>query len=156
MSSLRQKVSAKLKILSIPTNACFTTVSELLKLIEKTFTVDLSVGKNNDFVVTGSEPPTADDKNRLWVRKLNQGSFAGFYIFVGGAWNRIFNRRSDEIIWMYGDSRKVPEGFVLISENTGAVPSEIRDHLIQQYLVDTSVDEASPVYKYFAVQYIGI
>lgn len=156
MSGLRQKISAKLQVLKVPSSACFSTVAELFKLIQESFTVELSAGVNNDFVVTGHQTPGADDKNRLWIRKLRQGSFAGFYIFVDGAWNRIFNRRNDEIIWMHGDSRNIPEGFTLISTNTGGIESSVREHIMQYYLEDTSVSEASPVYKYFAVRYTGI
>lgn len=156
MSRLRQKISAKLKLLRVPTKDCFTTLSDLLKLIEDIFTVELSAGVNNDFVVTGHQAPSEDDKNRLWVRKSRQGTFAGFYMFLNGAWRRIFNRRNDEVIWMQGDSRTIPEGFTLISETTGGITSDVRDHIMQYYLEDTSVSEASPVYKYFAVRYTGI
>lgn len=156
MSGLRQKISGKLNLLKVPANACFTTVAELLKLIQDSYSVDLSAGVNNDFVVTGHQPPGADDKNRLWVRQQRQGSFAGFYMFIGGAWKRIFNRRNDEIIWMHGDSREIPDGFTLISESTGGLTSDVREHVMQFYLEDTSVSQASPVYKYFAVRYTGI
>lgn len=156
MSRLREKITAKLQLLSIPPGACFTTVGELLELIRDVFTVELSAGVNNDFVVIGHQTPGEDDKNKLWIRKQRNGSFQGYYLFVSNAWQRVFNRRNDEVIWMHGDSREIPEGFELIDANIGGITSDVVGHIVDQYLRDTTVTGQIPVYKYFAVRYTGI
>ena len=156
MSSLREKISAQLRILKIPADACFTTVADLFQMIQENFSVDLSAGVNNDFVVIGHQVPGEDDKGKLWVRKQRNGSFQGFYLFVDKAWQRIFNRRNDEVIWMHGDSREIPDGYQLIDATIGGIPSDVVDHIISQYLRDTTVTGPISVYKYFAVRYTGI
>jgi hypothetical protein len=156
MSDLRQKISAQLKLLNIPPDACFTTVPDLLKLIEAVFSVDLSAGVNNDFVVIGHQTPGADDKNKLWIRKQRNGSFQGFYLFINKTWQRIFNRRNDEVIWLHGDSREIPVGFQLINTTTAGIDADVVSSIMSQYVRDTSITGLNPVYKYFAVRYIGI
>lgn len=156
MAIVREKVLADLVIGRIPPDLCWGKPEEFLKAIEEAMDVILQLNSNNDFVVIGHETPSADDKNRLWVRLARNGSFQGFYLFVDGKWQRVFNRRNDEIIWMFGDSRNIPEGFQLIDGTATGIPTDIQQHIIQQYKINEDVTGIATVYEYFAVRYLGI
>ena len=59
--------------------------------------------------------------------------------------------RSDQIIWMFGNSTDIPDGFQLIDSNA-PLPAAVRDKIISEY-VETS--QGSGVYTYFAVRWLG-
>ena len=76
-------------------------------------------------------------------------------MFQAGEWQRIHNYRSDEVIWVFGDSRVIPEGFQLIDNNAG-IPSDVIDFLMKQYLKDPIASTPTQdVFKYYAIRYIG-
>lgn len=156
MPVTREKLLGQLIINKIPKDLCWGTPTEFVKSLTKILGVNLFTNPGNDFVVVGHSVPAPEDKGRLWVRLSRSGVFQGFYMFVGGSWQRVHNYRSDEVIWMYGDSRIIPEGFQLIDDDS-IVPSDVRDWIVQQYLPDTAASTpGAPVYKYFATIYIGV
>lgn len=155
MAINRERILAALAITRIPPDLCWGKPADFIKQLVESLTVTLDIATNTDFVVIGHEVPSEDDKGRLWIRLQRNGSFLGFYLFVNGKWQRVFNRRSDEIIWMYGDSRNIPDGFQLVDDSS-PVPTDVKDHIMKQYLVDTSVNSATPVYRYFALTYVGV
>lgn len=152
----REKVLGELQLNRIPPGLCWGKPEDFIKQLLDILSVSLAVGQNNEFVVIGHQVPSEDDKNRLWVRLARNGSFIGFYLFVKGRWQRIHNYRNDEIIWMFGDSRDIPDGFELIDGTASTIPIDVQERLITQYIVDTTVSGAADVYKYFAVRYVGI
>lgn len=156
MAITREKVLGQIGITRIPPGLCWGNPGEFIKLLVDVLSVNLEVNANNDFVVIGHQVPSEDDKGRLWVRLARNGSFLGFFLFVNGKWQRVENRRNDEIIWLYGDSRQIPAGYRLIDGTNPTIPTEIQERLITQYVVNTGASGAAPVYSYFAVQYVGI
>lgn len=155
MPITREKLLGQLIINRIPKDLCWGTPTEFIKSLTKILGVNLFINPGNDFVVVGHQVPAPEDKGRLWVRLSRSGVFQGFYMFIGGLWKRVHNYRSDEIIWMYGDSRDIPDGFQLINE-LSIVPSEVRNHVMTQYLTNTAASTpTNTVYSYFATIYIG-
>lgn len=148
------KVYGKLIVKDIPSNVCWESPDKFLKKITDFYRVDLDINSNVDFVVVGSETPSEDDKSRLWIKTYNNGYFAGLYKFEGGKWREISLHRPDEVVWFYGDSRNIPEGFKLIDEDNGYITSDNIKHIMSFYNRDTSI-VGSTVYTYFACTYIG-
>ena len=149
------KVYGKLILNDVPSNLCWDTPEKFLKQLTKYFNVDLDINSNVDFVVVGSEVPSEDDKARLWVRLFNNGTFAGFYKFEGGKWREIQTHRQDEIIWFVGDSRNIPDGYMLVDESNGMLTTDNIKHIMSFYNRDTTSDSETPVYTYFACTYTG-
>lgn len=155
MSASVNKVYGKLELKDIPNDICWDTPEKFLKQMERYFGITLDVNSNVDFVVVGAEVPSEDDKGRLWVKLYNNGTFDGFYKFEGGKWVNIQNRRQDEVVWFYGDSRSIPPGYLLIDENNGLLSTSNIKHIMSFYNQDMNSGTESPVYTYFACTYIG-
>lgn len=149
------KVYGKLILNDVPSNLCWDTPEKFLKQLTKYFNVDLDINSNVDFVVVGSEVPSEDDKARLWIKLYNNGTFAGFYKFENGKWTEISTHRPDEVVWFVGDSRNIPDGYILIDESNGTMTSSNIRHIMDMYNRDTTVETDTPVYTYFACTYIG-
>lgn len=150
------KVYGKLQLKDIPNNVCWDTPEKFLKQLEQYFGVTLDINSNVDFVVVGSEVPSEDDKGRLWVKLHNNGTFDGFYHFEGGKWTAIQNRRQDEVVWFYGDSRSIPDGYRLIDMDNGLLTTDVIKHIMSMYNQDLNAGTETPVYTYFACTYIGV
>ena len=156
MSVSREKVEGELRVDRIPKDLCWGKPEDFVKALTSMLGVTLFTNPGNDFVVVGHQTPANEDKGRLWVRTSRSGVFQGFYLFQGKTWKRIHNRRSDEIIWLTGDSRDIPEGFQLIVPGIGGILSAVVTHLVKQYYVDTAASGPTlTVYNYYAVRYIG-
>lgn len=149
------KVYGKLLLTDVPNNLCWSTPDKFLKQLRDFFRVELDVNSDVDFVVIGSQVPSEDDKGRLWVRLYNDGSFAGFYHFESGKWVAIQNRRPDEVVWFYGDSRNIPTGYQLIDESNGLLTTDNIKFIMSKYNRDLTSDSETPVYTYFACTYVG-
>lgn len=150
------KAYGQLVVQDLPQDLCYKTPAKFIKDLTKYLTVELAVNSNVDFVVIGPQVPSEDDKSRLWIKLYANGTFAGLYLFEGGSWTQVQNRRVDEIVWFHGDSRSIPEGYQLIDNDAGTINSTVRDHIMSFYLRDTEVSTTTtPVYTYFACIYIG-
>ena len=151
----RDQTSGKLVLKRIPKDLCWGKPVEFIKSLVEILGVELPSSSNNRFVVVGHEVPESEDKGKLWVRTSRGGVFLGYYFFQDGEWQRIHNFRPDQVVWLFGDSRVIPEGFQLIDTGVG-VPSDIIDFLKKKYLVDTANSTPTQtVYRYFAVRYVG-
>lgn len=148
------KVFGQLVMEGVPNDLCWKTPSKFIKDLTNYLSVELDVNSNVDFVVIGPQTPSEDDKGRLWIKQFSNGTFAGFYLFEGGKWTKVSNKRQDEIVWFHGDSRSIPTGYKLIDDNVGTINSEVRKHIMSMYHQDLSVT-SSTVYDYFACIYIG-
>lgn len=133
----------------------YTKPADFIKRLVEILGVELQNSEGADFVVVGHATPTEEDKGRPWFRFAKNGPFQGIYAFQKGKWVRVFNLRNDQVVWMYGDSREIPAGFELIDSVTSGIPADVRTHIVNQYLVDTTIS-SSTVYKYFAVRWRGL
>lgn len=154
MPITRDPISGKPVITKIPENLKWGKPIDFVKALMNMFVVVLPLKGNNDFVVTGSQVPTEDDKSRLWVADQKNGSFLGFFRFIKGQWRRIFNLRADMVIWMVGDSRDIPEGFQLIDGTVSGIDVETQNFIKAQFRIDPT-STTFPIYTYFACRYIG-
>ena len=156
-TTTKEKVFGQLLINQIPKNLCWETPEKFIENLVSILGVGLNINENNDFVVIGHQAPGEDDKGKLWVRTATSGIFLGFYIFENGSWVKVQNRRADEVVWFYGDSRDIPDGFKLIQPGIGGIPSDDVAHIVSKYNVNIAATEASvgTVYSYFACVYVG-
>lgn len=143
-------VSGSLKTKGIPQDVCFESFAELLKSLEKYVTVEVPRSITN--VTVGDTPPGEDRRDNLWVRFDKSGNYLGNWVFVKGNWQLAYTFAPNQIIWMTGDSRVIPQGFKLVDENNGSVPSDVAQVLQGQYVIATD-NFGLPYYRYFAVTY---
>lgn len=145
-------LEGKLIIKEKPINLCWTTPLDFFKAIIDYITVSFPIEANNKFVITGRDTPSADDVDKMWARQDANRNFLGWHSYIKGSWKRVYEYRSDEVIWMLGNSSNIPEGFQLLDGNVPGLSTNIVNKLEAQY-VETSV--GSGVYTYFAVRFIG-
>lgn len=144
-------LTGKLEVVDKPVTLSWTNPLEFIERLKKIIRVKFPVNKGNDFIVSGWIVPSTDDTGRMWARFDQNRNWLGWFAFVKGKWRRVYNYRSDEIIWLVGNSNDIPEGFSLIS-NTSQLSLAIRNEILSRY-VETS--PGSGVYSYFAVRWIG-
>lgn len=152
----REKALGTLQINKLPKNLCWGTPEEFVKKLIEILGVNIVTHEGSNFVIVSHVVPPPEDKGKLWVRTTSGGVFQGFFLFQDSTWQRIQNRRSDEVIWLYGDSRELPEGFQLIEPGIGGIASDVVDFIVTKYLKDPAASTPTQtVYKYFAVRWIG-
>ena len=115
MSESNDVIRGVLKIDNLPDTECFTSWSDFLKRLPYLLSVELPASVTN--VNVGSSQPTDDERDNLWVRKDNSGSFLGLFIYAQGSWRQIFPAQNSPIL-MLGDSRVIPSGYTLASDVT--------------------------------------
>lgn len=155
MSVKQDQLKGSLEIKRLPADLCYGTPPEFVKKLIEILEPNILVNAGNDFVVVGHATPAPEDKGKLWIRTTRSGIFQGFFFYQDSAWQRVHNYRPDEVIWMYGDSRVIPEGFQLIAPGAN-IGADIIEFIMKQYLKDQAATTPTvTVYSYFAVRYLG-
>lgn len=134
-----------------PQDLCWTSPLEFLKSIVRLITVQFPVSQNNDFIVSGRETPDTDNTDKMWAREDANRNWLGWHKFIKNKWRRVYEYRSDEVIWIIGNSGNIPEGFQLLDSNVPGISGDILNKLLSQYVETSTVG----VYSYFAVRFIG-
>lgn len=139
-----------IKFNRIPEDLCYGNASAFVQQLAELLYTEIPIDFDN--VIVGVTTPGEDDKNKIWFRLDRNNNFLGIFAFSNGQFRRVHNYRNDEIIWMHGVSSDIPEGFELITTDTGGILQTVKDSLISRY-VETST--GSGVFNYFAVRYTG-
>lgn len=113
-------VKGAIKINDLPDLGCFTSFEELLKALPTFLTVEIPSTITN--VIVSNVQPLDDQRDALWVRRNNAGSFVGLYIYASGTWRQIYpvgggNTGTFQLFRVKGDSRTIPEGYLLADED---------------------------------------
>lgn len=134
-----------------PREICWGTPDDFLKLLTQVLSVRFPVNLANEFVVVGFQTPSPDDQGRMWARFDASRNWLGWHAFQKGNWRRVYEYRSDEIIWMVGDSRSIPDGFQLV-DSGAPLPTATIEHIKSFYL---ETNPGTGAYRYFAVRFLG-
>lgn len=145
---IQDVVRGALKVDNLPDRACFTSFEELLQALPTFLSVEVPTSVSGTLV--SREPPSEDDRDKIWYRRNSSGAFVGTYAFQNGQWRPLYQFAPGQIIWMYGNSARVPEGFVLIQEGDTMLLSSVVNALKSTYISD-----GAGGYSYFAVRYVG-
>lgn len=142
-------VSGRLQVVGLPDGQCFTTWQDFINAIPSLFGVEVPRTVTN--VSIGATQPPESEKDNLWVRIDGSGNFLGFYVFTAGAWRKAYQYTQNDVLWQWGRSDVLEDGFRLIDQNSN-LPSTVIQSLMLQYVVDP----INPgVFNYFAVQFVG-
>lgn len=94
---------------------CFTSWKDFVLALPQMLSVEVPTSVTN--VTVGTVQPGDDEKDNLWIRRDNSGSFLGMYTFAAGSWKQIFPV-PNEIFYVYGDSRNPPAGYSFVEDVT--------------------------------------
>lgn len=134
-SSVPTVVMGSLKLLGLPDTQCFKSFTEIWKAIEDNFAVILPTSITN--VVVSNIQPLDTQRDAVWFRLSNGGTFIGIYMFSDGAWRQVFPV-PQTVYTVYGDSRNPPAGYIL-TDDSGALTLAQRTHLKAEWLQDPSL-----------------
>lgn len=108
------EVLGALRLLGIPDTQCFTDFKQIWKAIEQNFAVVLPVTITN--VTVGPTQPLDTERNNVWFRTTNGGTFIGIYMFSDGTWRQFFPV-PNSIYLISGDSRTPPDGYITTEDS---------------------------------------
>lgn len=139
------------------TDDCWSTPNQFADLLIQKMGINFPVRLGEDFIVYGFQTPGEDEKGKLWVKTDRAEHFSGFFIFIEGKWQRIYNHSVFDVVWKHGDSREIEPGFQLIDGTVQSIPVEVQQHIMGFYRIDPANSvPLFPVYNYFATIYLGI
>lgn len=150
-------LEGKLYLKEDVTDLCFTSAPTFIKTLMKVFGLQFPVSNNENFVIYGFQVPNEDQKDKLWIRTDRAGHFQGYFLFIEGRWQRIYDHSIQDVVWKSGDSQVLEEGFQLIDGTVASIPVDVQTHIMSYYHIDAA--QSTPlntVYDYFAVIYLGI
>ena len=148
MSSDGNIVRGALKIDELPEGACFESFEALLKSLPKWLTVEVPRSVTN--VIVGATQPNDDQRDFLWVRRGNDGGFKGIYVYALGEWRQVAPA-PQQVYWMYGDSRDLPDGFILVDAANPNFTSAAVQFIQTQFVRDPT----NTYWMYFATTFAG-
>lgn len=148
---IQDVVRGAIKVDSLPDRACFNSFEEFIQALPNYLSVEVPTKISG--VLVSREPPSEDDRDKIWFRRNSSGAYAGIYAFQNGKWQRLFQFVQDgalEIIWVYGNSNQIPDGFVLIQDGDTQILSTVVHAIMGHY-----VPIVGGGFSYFAMRYIG-
>lgn len=150
----RDPLRIPLVVTNLPESLKWGKPLDFIKKLPELLAGELPRSQNAQLVIVSSQTPSEDDKNSPWFRLARNGMFLGLGMFQQGAWRRVYIHSSFDVVWKWGDSRNIEDGFELIDGNVGGIPSDVQLHIMKYYKQITS---ALPdvAYSYFATVYTG-
>jgi len=139
------KLTGKMELGKTPSNWCWTTPKAFAEELINSLQFSWPFEDTHKAVIYGDKTPSADDKDKMWARFDNSGNWLGWYAWQKGSWKRVYNYRSDQVIWLYGNSNNIPDGFQLLDGTAAGAPD-----LSPQFTANQSGG-----YSYYAVRWIG-
>lgn len=100
-----------LKLIGNPEGQCtnFQSFAELLSAIANNIGVDVNNQSFSNLVISNVQPGAAD-RDKVWWRLSNSGTFVGIYTYANNVWNQVYPA-PQQIFWLYGSSDTPPAGF---------------------------------------------
>ena len=105
-------VLADLRSIGLPEGYCLTTVQELMSTIANNFKA--VVPKSITNVLVSNQQPTSTERDSIWFRQSNSGTFIGIYVFDGTTWQQVFPGPG-AITRINGNSATPPAGYEVIT-----------------------------------------
>lgn len=137
------------KLNGLADRECFTSWKDFLSRLPDLLSIEVPQGIGG--VISSHQPPSEDDRDKLWVRRDTNGNFLGLYTFQDGNWQPFFDMAVGEVRWLVGDSANPPAGFVFIDEGDAVIPSNVVASLKAQYVPNS----LGPGFSFYAVRFEG-
>lgn len=143
-----QTITGAIKVLDLPETACFTSFPDLIRSLEQYLAVQIPPQSFSNIVISNTQPGSAD-RDKIWWRLSNSGSFVGIYFYSGGNWIQVFPA-PNQIFWLYGDSANPPTGFSF------AAVSSLFSAPNYATLIAQAIPAGPGPYVYYPAVYVGI
>lgn len=141
-------VVGNLVVQNVPERACFSTWQEFIQAIP-TF-IQVQVPSSVSGIISSSDAPDEDDRDKLWLRRDTSGGVLGLYAFQQGAWRKLYPYDYNTVIWQVGDSANIPDGFELIKAGVLDIPPTTVNAIMSQY-----APNGIGGFSYFAMRFVG-
>lgn len=142
-------VTGAIKFIDVPNDFCITTITELVKFIQKHGAVEFSASEITN-VYVGTSQPT--DISVVWFQISPSGNFIGVYVYAQSQWIAVFPP-PNQVIRMYGNSSSIPTGYELITSTTPGFSAAMATFLQGQWMPNPS---DATEYLIFDVVYTGV
>lgn len=115
MTTTSDVIRGVVKLDNFLDDTCFKSWKEFVLSLPQLLTVEIPSSITN--VTVGNVQPSDDERDNLWFRQDNSGSFLGLYLFAKNAWKQIYPV-PQELTLISGDSRTPPDGFTFAENLT--------------------------------------
>lgn len=146
----QSSIKGVIKVQGVPDSACFITFADLLRALGDYLVVDIPNQTFSNVVISNVQPGQAD-RDKIWWRLSNSGTFVGIYQFSNGEWIQIFPA-PNQIFWLYGDSSDPPTGFKFLDGTEGIFTAPHYAQIIAMAVPNGGV----PPFVYYPAIYVGV
>jgi hypothetical protein len=122
MSENNDVVQGVLKLIGSTDGQCWTNMDDFIRWFVSNVGVEIGTEITN--IKVSSSAPTDAQRNYLWFRMSNSGSFIGIYLWGAGTWNLVWPLVG-QIIRMYGRSDQPPSGFAVADTSAAGLPTAV-------------------------------
>jgi hypothetical protein len=144
----QSSIKGAVKVAGVPDSACFTTFADLLRSLGTYLTVEIPNQTFSNVVISNSQPGQAD-RDKIWWRLSNSGSFVGIYYYSGGVWVQIFPA-PQQITWLFGDSSNPPPGYSFdLVQTVFSAPDYAA-------LIAMAIPVGGPTFVYYPALFTGV
>lgn len=148
-------VKGAIKVQGVPASACFKNFAELLNALGTYLTVEIANQAFSNLVISNQQPGQAD-RDKVWWRLSNSGSFVGIYFFENGQWTQVYPAPG-EIFWLgpspgHPDSSNPPTGWKLLELSDGLFSAADYNQIIALAVPNGGV----PPFVMYPAIYVGI
>lgn len=120
-------IQGALKLLGLPDDKCWSSFSEFLQDFPNLYGVEISNKITN--VIVSNAQPLDSERDTVWIRTDNSGSFIGIFLYGAGTWQQMFPA-PNQLFRMYGLSTSLPAGFTLATHvNVPAITTAMETQL---------------------------
>lgn len=127
-------ITGVIKAIDTPQDASLTTVQALIKDMEKYLAVEFDVEKITNVFVSSVQPDNTE-RDVIWFRINNAGNFIGIFVYIQSQWLQMFPP-PNAITRVYGDSRDIAPGFVLVSTDLSGFNSAMVAKLQESWITE--------------------
>lgn len=148
----QSEIKGSIKVAGIPDSACFTTFAELLRSLETFLTVIIPNQTFSNVVISNVQPGQAD-RDKIWWRLSNSGTFIGLYGYANGQWSQVFPT-PNQIFWLSDPTgtTTVPPGYKFLEATDGIFTAPDYATLMGNAIPAGIVGP----YKYFPAIWVGL
>lgn len=150
-------IKGAIKLSGVPDSACFIGKGfvELLRDLQNYMIVEIPNQTFSNIVISNQQPGQSD-RDKIWWRLSNTGSFIGIYFYNAGVWSQIFPA-PNQIFWLhssaeYPDSSSPPPGYAFVS--SGGMVNMTGPQYAE--LIAKAIPTGGPApYNYYPAIYVG-
>lgn len=147
----QSSIIGALKVIGNPEGECATyqSFSELLAAIAQSLGVEIPNQSFSNVIISNVQPGSVD-RDKIWWRMSNSGTFVGVYVFSNSTWVQVLPA-PQQVFWLYGDSANPPDGF-----SFDAVATVFSAPVYTALITNNALPAGAGPYEYYPALYVGL